>query len=155
MVLKEAVSWDPPQASPSRQGRNIHPEVEAKSMNDSLSSRVLLAFWRGTIQSNNFRSVLLHQPHGNSETIRKKGRELERGKERVRRELDGPSLGNSPKEEKRKGKHLMWHPQRAFHCLLFPSPLRAASTNFSLAFIYFGASLFWVEQMKRKVGMSP
>lgn len=115
---------------------------------------VCLPFGGGmTVQSNSFRSTLLYQPHGNSEIIREEGR----GKVRMgeRENLIDLHWVIVQERERKKREALMWHLLRDFHYLFFPSPLVATSACFTLVFIYFGASLFWVEQMKRKVWMSP
>lgn len=87
MVLKES-KWCLPKPPLPPEGRNNHPEVEAKSLSSRLPSWGLWAFWRRTIQCNSFQSTIPHQPRGNSETIREKLRGKVKERERERELID-------------------------------------------------------------------
>lgn len=116
MVLKES-KWCLPKPPLPPEGRNNHPEVEAKSLSSRLPSWGLWAFWRRTIQCNSFQSTIPHQPRGNSETIREKLRGKVKVRERERERTDWPKLDTNPRGRK-KGKGSILHDR---HKELFPA----------------------------------
>ena len=155
MVPKES-KWCLPKPPLPPEGRNSHPEVEAKSLSSRLPSWGLWAFWRRTIQCNSFRSTIPHQPRGNSETIREKlrGKAKARERERERKLIDPSWILIQEGGRKEREVHYVTD-TKSFSLLALstpptrpPSPPPCSSAHFALTFFSFGMSFFWVKQMK-------